>query len=125
MVTTMTNSKTKLVSVHNSCHSNGHVVRPMNDHWFVLFDLKIFRRFSAIDLEIEIETGDEQEKAVDSPVFLQIFGSTTATPKLFLESKSTSFSKNNKEKFSLSTNNVGVVSWISLNEMNSEKKIDV
>jgi hypothetical protein len=40
---------------------------------------------------------------------MQIYGTTTTTPKLFLESKNASFTKNSISKFSISSNNVGEV----------------
>ena len=58
---------------------------------------------------IEIQTGDEQVETLDSPVYVQIYGSTTTTPKLFLESKTASFTKNSTSKFTISSNNVGEV----------------
>lgn len=58
---------------------------------------------------VEVQTGDEQIEALDSPVYMQIFGTTTTTPKLFLESKKASFTKNSTSKFIVSSNNVGEV----------------
>jgi len=60
---------------------------------------------------IEVETGDEQVEQLDSPVYMQIYGTTTTTPKFFLESKNPSFTKNSLSKFSISTNNVGEVKF--------------
>jgi hypothetical protein len=48
---------------------------------------------------------------LDSPVYMQIYGTTTTTPKLFLESKNVSFTKNSTSKFSISSNNVGEVKF--------------
>jgi hypothetical protein len=61
---------------------------------------------------IEVETGDEQVEQLDSPVYMQIYGTTTTTPKLFLESKTASFTKNSIAKFSISSNNVGEVKLV-------------
>jgi hypothetical protein len=58
---------------------------------------------------VEVQTGDEQMEPLDSPVYMQIYGTTTTTPKLFLESKDASFKKNSTSKFSISSNNVGQV----------------
>ncbi len=61
---------------------------------------------------IEVQTGDEQTEALDSPVYMQIFGTTTTTPKFFLEAKNASFTKNSISKFNISTNNVGEVKFV-------------
>ncbi len=66
----------------------------------------------AVIYNIEVQTGDEQVETLDSPVYMQIYGTTTTTPKLFLESKNTSFTKNSISKFSISSNNVGEVKFI-------------
>lgn len=63
---------------------------------------------------IEVQTGEEQVEPLDSPVYVQIFGTTTTTPKLFLESKTASFTKDTTSKFTLSSNNVGEVGMIFL-----------
>jgi len=42
---------------------------------------------------------------------MQIYGTTTTTPKLFLEAKNVSFTKNSTSKFSISSNNVGEVKF--------------
>ena len=42
---------------------------------------------------------------------MQIYGTTTTTPKMFLESKNPSFIKNSTSKFSISSNNVGEVKF--------------
>ncbi len=60
---------------------------------------------------IEIQTGDEQVELLDSPVYMQVYGSTTTTPKLFLESKTNSFTKGSISKFSMPSNNVGEVKF--------------
>lgn len=62
-----------------------------------------------MNYEIEVETGSEQEQPLDAPVYLQIFGSTTTTPKLFLEPKNTAFTKDSVNKFTIPSNNVGQV----------------
>ncbi|CAF4351547.1 unnamed protein product, partial [Adineta steineri] len=61
---------------------------------------------------IEIQTGDEQIETLDSPVYMQIYGTTTTTPKFFLESKNPSFKKDTPSKFSISSNNVGEIERI-------------
>ena len=58
---------------------------------------------------IEVQTGDEQIESLDSPVYMQIYGTTTNTPKFFLEPKNGLFTKDSTAKFSVSTNNVGEV----------------
>lgn len=63
----------------------------------------------AVTYEVEVHTGEEQEKPLDSPAYIQIFGVTTNTPKLFLESKNAAFTKDSKSKFSIPSNNVGAV----------------
>jgi len=63
----------------------------------------------AADYNIEIQTGSEQIQPLDSPVYMQIFGTITTTPKLFLESKYASFTKDSIAKFNISSNNVGEV----------------
>ena len=68
--------------------------------------------FIAVIYNIEVQTGDEQIEPLDSPVYMQIYGNTTTTPKLFLESKTASFTKDSTSKFSLSSNNVGEVGRI-------------
>ncbi len=65
--------------------------------------------FLAVMYNVEVQTGDEQIDPLDSPVYMQIYGTTTTTPKLFLESKNASFAKNSTSKFSVSSNNVGEV----------------
>jgi hypothetical protein len=64
-----------------------------------------------MDYNIDIQTGSEQIEPLDSPVYIQIYGTTTNTPKLFLES---SFTKNSTVKFNISSNNVGEVRRINL-----------
>jgi len=44
---------------------------------------------------------------------MQIFGTITTTPKLFLESKYASFTKDSIAKFNISSNNVGEVKTIT------------
>ncbi len=63
----------------------------------------------AAEYNIEVRTGDEQIEPLDSPVYIQIYGTTTTTPKLFLESKHASFTKDSIAKFNLSSNHVGEV----------------
>lgn len=63
----------------------------------------------AVLYNIEVQTGDEQIETLDSPVYMQIYGTTTTTPKFFLESKNPSFTKGSTSKFSISSNNVGEV----------------
>jgi hypothetical protein len=58
---------------------------------------------------IEVQTGGEQIESLDSPVYMQIYGTTTITPKLFLEPKNGLFTKDSTAKFSISSNNVGQV----------------
>ncbi len=65
--------------------------------------------FIAVIYSIEIQTGDEQVETLDSPVYIQIYGTTTKTPKLFLESKNALFTKNSLSKFNISSSNVGEV----------------
>jgi hypothetical protein len=67
--------------------------------------------FVAVIYNIEVQTGDEQIESLDSPVYMQVYGTTTTTPKIFLESKTPSFTKNSISKFSLSSNNVGEVKF--------------
>ncbi|CAF2907936.1 unnamed protein product [Rotaria sp. Silwood2] len=66
----------------------------------------------AVMYNIEIQTGDEQIEPLDSPVYAQVYGTTTATPKLFLDSKNTSFSKDSISKFTIASNNVGEIQRI-------------
>ncbi|CAM4769776.1 unnamed protein product [Rotaria magnacalcarata] len=66
----------------------------------------------AVMYNIEVQTGDKQVEPLDSPVYIQIFGTTTATPKLFLESKQASFTKNATSKFAVASNNVGEIQRI-------------
>ncbi|CAF2065081.1 unnamed protein product [Rotaria magnacalcarata] len=66
----------------------------------------------AVMYNIEVQTGDKQVESLDSPVYIQIFGTTTATPKLFLESKQASFTKNATSKFAVASNNVGEIQRI-------------
>ncbi len=61
---------------------------------------------------IEVQTGDEQIESLDSPVYMQIYGTTTITPKFFLEPKNGLFTKGSTAKFSVSTNNVGEIQKI-------------
>lgn len=63
---------------------------------------------------VEVETGDEQIDPLDSPIYMQVYGTTTTTPKLFLESKQMSFKQNSVSKFTISSNNVGEVKSIIL-----------
>lgn len=63
----------------------------------------------AVEYEIEIQTGSEQDQPMDSPVYVQIYGTTTNTPKLFLEPKTGSFTRDSTRKFVVSSNNVGQV----------------
>ncbi len=63
----------------------------------------------AIDYNIEVRTGNQQIQPFDSSVYIQIYGIATATPKLFLESKYESFTKDSIAKFNISSNNVGEV----------------
>ena len=72
----------------------------MYDYYFFLI---------AVMYNVEIQTGDEQIEPLDSPVYIQIYGTTTITPKLYLESKNPSFTKDSKSKFTVSSNNVGEV----------------
>lgn len=70
----------------------------------------------AADYNIEIRTGSEQIEPFDSPVYIQIYGTITTTPKLFLESK---YAKDTIEKFNISSNNVGEVRKTNLLFSNS------
>lgn len=67
---------------------------------------------------VEIETGDKQVEALDSPVYIQMYGTTTATPKLFFESKLNSFAQDAISKFTIPSNNVGEVSHATLKNEN-------
>jgi hypothetical protein len=67
--------------------------------------------FVAVIYNIEVETGDKQGEPLDSPVYMQIYGSTTTTPKLFLEPKNGVFTKESVLKFSISSSNVGEVKF--------------
>ena len=64
---------------------------------------------AAVVYTVDVRTGDAQVEALDSPAYIQIFGSTTATPKLFLEGKTNSFAKESTDRFTLTSNNVGEV----------------
>ena len=59
-------------------------------------------------------TSSQQIESMDSPVFIQIFGTTNTTPKHFLEPNEEKFMKNSIERFQISSNNVGEVRWFSL-----------
>ena len=76
--------------------------------------MSAFSWWVAVTYEVEVHTGEEQEKPLDSPAYIQIFGVTTNTPKLFLESKTAAFTKDSKSKFSIPSNNVGAVRRCSL-----------
>ena len=58
---------------------------------------------------VEVQTGDEQIEPLDSPIYMQVHGTTTTTPKLYLEAKNASYAKNSISKFNVSSNNVGEV----------------
>ncbi|UJR10158.1 hypothetical protein I4U23_014374 [Adineta vaga] len=66
----------------------------------------------AANYNIEVLTGSEQTATLDSPAFIQIFGTTSTTPKIFLESKNASFTKDSLAKFNLDSNNVGQIEKI-------------
>jgi len=63
----------------------------------------------AANYDIEVQTGSEQIEPLDSPVYMQIYGTTTNTPKFFLEPRNALFAKDSKAKFNISSNNVGEV----------------
>ncbi|CAF0906528.1 unnamed protein product [Adineta steineri] len=101
------------ISVHN------FLIRFVANRW--LNQLKNDRKLDielfgseqpAVLYNIEIQTGDEQIEILDSPVYMQIYGTTTTTPKFFLESKNPSFKKDTLSKFSISSNNVGEIERI-------------
>ncbi|CAF4208316.1 unnamed protein product [Adineta steineri] len=101
------------ISVHN------FLIRFVANRW--LNQLKNDRKLDielfgseqpAVLYNIEIQTGDEQIEILDSPVYMQIYGTTTTTPKFFLESKNPSFKKDTLSKFSISSNNVGEIDRI-------------
>ncbi|CAF3856631.1 unnamed protein product [Rotaria magnacalcarata] len=58
---------------------------------------------------IEVQTGNEQIEPLDSPVYVQLYGATTKTPKLFLEPKTACFARDSCENFDISTNNIGEI----------------
>ncbi|CAF0753759.1 unnamed protein product [Rotaria sp. Silwood1] len=66
----------------------------------------------AVIYNVEIQTGDEQIEPLDSPVYMQVYGTTTATPKLFFDSKNPSFTKDSISKFTIASNNVGEIQRI-------------
>ncbi|CAF1216392.1 unnamed protein product [Adineta steineri] len=101
------------ISVHN------FLIRFVANRW--LDETKHDRKLSAelfgseqpaTSYDIEVQTGSEQIEPLDSPVYMQIFGTITNTPKFFLESKNASFTKDSKAKFSVSSNNVGDIQKI-------------
>ncbi|CAF0819854.1 unnamed protein product [Rotaria sp. Silwood1] len=61
---------------------------------------------------VEVQTGIEQIEPLDSPVYLQIYGTTTMTPKIFLEPQNASFTKDSTEKFDILSNDVGEIQKI-------------
>ncbi|CAF1064509.1 unnamed protein product [Rotaria sordida] len=61
---------------------------------------------------VEVQTGSEQIEPLDSPVYIQIHGTTTRTPKIFLEPKDASFTKDSTVNFDISSNNVGEIQKI-------------
>ncbi|CAF3864693.1 unnamed protein product [Adineta steineri] len=101
------------ISVHN------FLIRFVANRW--LDETKHDRKLSAelfgseqpaTSYDIEVQTGSEQIEPLDSPVYMQIFGTITNTPKFFLESKNASFTKDSKAKFTVSSNNVGDIQKI-------------
>ena len=60
---------------------------------------------------LEIQTGDKQIEPLDSLVYIQVYGTTTTTPKLFLETQNSPFTKDSTSNFSISSNNVGEVKF--------------
>ncbi|CAF1186369.1 unnamed protein product [Rotaria sordida] len=66
----------------------------------------------AVMYNVEIQTGDEQIEPLDSPVYMQVYGTTTATPKLFFDTKNASFTKDSISKFTIASNNVGEIQRI-------------
>ncbi|CAF0862963.1 unnamed protein product [Adineta ricciae] len=66
----------------------------------------------AVNYNIEVYTGSEQTEPLDSPVYIQIFGTVSTTPKIFLESKNSSFTKDSQAKFNVDSNNVGQIEKI-------------
>ncbi|CAF4501710.1 unnamed protein product [Rotaria socialis] len=58
---------------------------------------------------LEVQTGNEQIEPLDSPVYVQFYGATTKTPKLFLEPKTACFARDSCENFDISTNNIGEI----------------
>ncbi|UJR35879.1 hypothetical protein I4U23_028622 [Adineta vaga] len=66
----------------------------------------------AVIYEIEVQTGVQQIETLDSPVYMQLYGTTTNTPKLFLEAKNVLFRKDSISKFHVSSNNVGEIERI-------------
>jgi hypothetical protein len=71
-----------------------------------------------MNYHIEIRTGNEQIEPLNSPVYMQIYGITATTPKLFLESKYASFMKDSIAKFNISSNNVGDIKKIVIGHEN-------
>ncbi|CAF1409527.1 unnamed protein product [Adineta ricciae] len=101
------------ISVHN------FLVRFVANRW--LNHLKNDRKLEAelfgseqpaVFYDIEVETGEQQVETLDSPVYIQVYGATTATPKLFLEAKNAAFKKDSISKFNVSSNNVGEIERI-------------
>ena len=70
---------------------------------------------------VEVRTGNEQTDGFDSPVYIQLFGTITNTPKVYLESKYASFAKNSTAKFHFSTNNIGDIENIIIGHENFGK----
>ncbi|CAF2520074.1 unnamed protein product [Rotaria sp. Silwood2] len=61
---------------------------------------------------VELQTSSEQTEPLDSPVYIQIHGTTTRTPKIFLEPQNGSFTKDSTAKFDISSNDVGEIQKI-------------
>jgi hypothetical protein len=80
--------------------------------------LILFCFLLAVEYDIEVQTGNEQIEPLDSPVYIQIYGTTGTTPKLFLEPKNSSFSKDSISKFHISNNDVGEVKKIKFYLLN-------
>jgi hypothetical protein len=68
-----------------------------------------FRSCLAVQYQIEIHTGNEQDKALDAAVYMQIFGNVGNTIKLYLEPAMKTFAKNSIERFTVTNNYVGKV----------------
>lgn len=71
-----------------------------------------------MDYSVAFRTGNEQIDGFDSPIYIQLFGTITNTPRVYLESKYASFARDSIVKFHFSTNNVGEIEKVLVGHEN-------